>query len=583
MTSHSMPVSNSRRETDHALIESIYRIALEPQTYDSFMELWANHISESLQEQQDTNQEDVKESATGIERHFEIALQLLDQVNTDVKPDTASNQQPDSFNPQFLIDSSGHIVWYSVSARTAFDLTKSSTIETLSLEPLQSESLCKMAKSLTGQTALSEPPLLLKLQANGHERPIYMYARILPEQDKEDVILVAKITPDWPEEMENMLASGFGLSKSEIAICALIAEGQGAAQISETRQSAVATVRTQTKKILGKTSCTSQVELVRLLHSIMRIAEQTMTSHWQAGTTDPQSIYIPLGDHTMPVNVIGAPEGFPIVYFHGMLDGCKMTRAFTAMLEENNLRMIFPTRPHFGAADGGSRNITNAATEHAKAIMKMMQTLDIDTTVFLGHMAGAIYAYAAAASKGPDVKIKGIVNVAGAVPIQSVSQFSSMSNRQQLVAYTARYSPKILPFVLRAGISQLKSGGEKKFMRSLYVNSPNDTTQINEPEVFEIISSGFHCATHQGQKAFQIDSYHVVRDWSEFVDKSDIPMNIIHGVTDPVVSIESVKSFYRNRSNLAHLELLDDTGQLVLYSHPQKVIQALCAFRDAQE
>ena len=41
--------------------------------------------------------------------------------------------------------------------------------------------------------------------------------------------------------------------------------------------------------------------------------------------------------------------------------------------------------------------------------------------------------------------------------------------------------PRLLPFVLRAGISQITSGGTDMFMRSLYAKAPIDLALLDDP------------------------------------------------------------------------------------------------------
>lgn len=573
--------THPKRGSNHTLIESIYRIALEPKAYDSFMELWGNHVQDNLEDYQSIEETSEPENTRDIARHFDIALQLLDQIQLSTASNNPNAKTDFGFNPQLLIDGNGNVVWYNASARNAFNLVTTSTIDALNLEQTQADTLHTMAASLLEpDRANSNATVFLKVQVQGHDRPTYLYARILHEAGKHDIILISKATPDWPDAMDEMLVSGFGLSQSETAICALISDGKDAAHIAEFRQSAITTVRTQIKKIMAKTSCSSQAELVRLLHSIMRIAEQSPIKKWEQPLPDSETTMIKVGHYNIPVNITGDPNGYPVVFIHGMLDSARMTREFTSLLKHNRIRLICPIRPFFGAAAGYDGDFADAPADFATDIMAMLASMGITETILVGHMAGAIYAYAVAANASTRIKIKGVISISGAVPIQSKSQFSSMSTRQQLVAFTARYTPKMLPFVLRAGISQLKAGGEKKFMNTLYKESVDDLPLTNDPEIFDIISTGFHFAVDQGYKAFQIDSSHVVRDWSEIIEQVNVPIHIIHGATDPVVSVSSVQKYFGKQGSSIRIEILDKTGQLALFKEPGVVIQAICNMRD---
>ena len=558
------------------LIESIYKIALEPQTYDNFLGHWGEYISQRIGalEQLQCAEESVMEAGRypEIASHFEIASRLLEQMEHK-SPNLSEPQKYNTAEPQFLINHEALIVWSNTAATKAFELNKLDPIDTLELPKPQLESLHAMALSLANPND-QIAPLILKLTAKGSSRPQYLYARVLPEQHGEDIILVSKVTPDWPPEMDGLLTDAFSLSKSEIDICALIADGQGAAQIAEFRDSALSTVRTQIKRIMAKSSCTTQSELVRLLHSIMRVAEQSATKTTPAGLAPDRTIYITLPDRIMPVEQFGDPQGAPVIFFHGMLDGNTMTHEAQALLRQHKLRLICPVRPWFGAAQGSTVAINQAPDAFAKDVIYMIEHLQLRDPVLLGHMAGSVYAFATAAAAAPG-QIKGLLSVSGGVPITSLTQFSTMSTRQRLIAYTARFTPKMLPFVLRAGISQMESGGEKKFMRSLYDDAPEDLALVSDPDIAAIVLAGYRFTVLQGHKAFEIDSHQVVNDWSHRVDASQVPVKVLHGRNDPVVDPASVAGFYAKRDNRAQVEFIEDCGQLILYQHPDLVFKKI--------
>lgn len=589
MTSDPKPISTAppgatAKDAKDRLIESIYRIALEPQTYDSFMGEWGSYIADqaaelaTLQAADETRAQadDNPEIAT----HFQIAAQILDQMG---RP---SPQQPEQQtggsrrNLQMLVNAEGQVVWSSAAAADLFDLGRGAQIEALGMTSAQTDRLRGMALSFRAAPDAPPAPLVLHMTPPDAEAvTLYMVARALPEQADDALVLITRITPDWPAAMPRLLREGFALSPSEIEICEHIAEGHGPAEIAALRESALATVRTQLKNAMAKTRCSSQAELVRLLHSVMRVADQEAEANSRSWSRARQVTTMALPDREMLLEHYGDPTGYPVIFFHGMLDGNSMTHRFQTALEKHNLRMICPVRPHFGKAPGTTLPPRDVPMAFARDVAHMIRELGLKKPVLMGHMAGALYAYATAGSMAPD-ELRGILNVSGGVPIVSHRQLATMSRRQQLVAYTARYTPSILPFVLRAGINQIDNGGERQFLNSLYENAPHDQALIADPDMRDLILSGYRFTVEQGHRAFEVDSHNVVHDWSDLVDSSVIPVRLLHGRTDPVVCARSVEKFARRRNNRVTLEVLEDTGQLVLYQHPLRVIQEICAFRD---
>lgn len=262
-----------------------------------------------------------------------------------------------------------------------------------------------------------------------------------------------------------------------------------------------------------------------------------------------------------------------MIFLHGMLDGASMVSKMRKAVHDRGYHFICPTRPWFGEAQPDYGPVEDAPIRFGKVLEEMCQRLDVTQPILLGHMAGALYTLAAAAV-APE-SIRAIVNVAGGVPIVCKSQFSSMSHRQRVVAYTALYTPQLLPFVLRAGISQINSGGEDRFMRSLYATAPLDMEVLDDQEIRRMIMNGYRFATNQGHNAFRIDSYHAVRDWSDVVAQSTCPIYLIHGEHDPVVSAESVRAFTKRYGNRASLTVHEDAGQLIMHKYPERILDML--------
>ncbi|WP_299417219.1 alpha/beta fold hydrolase [uncultured Sulfitobacter sp.] len=574
MTQHLAP---NDPKTKSELIESIYRIALEPQTYDSFMGHWDEFILEQISKlntlQASTAAVNTALSETEITNHFAIAMQLLEQAG---RPEIANKPETTrSSVPQLVFSSSGMLVWHNNAARTAFGIGHGATLDDFTLSDTHRTQVREL---LSGQ--FTARTVLVRVMPADGEKPLPMAFQLSTTSAQERLFMATQVRQSWPETTGPLLASGFGLSASEIDICALLIEGQNPAEIAQTRKSALGTVRTQIKKILQKTDSSGQVELVSLLHSTMRLAEDDTPDQIPEAKIPDRVLNVQLANRVMPVETFGDPNGTPIIFFHGMLDGNTMTDRLRRLLHEHGFHLICPVRPSFGnATPDDTGPISTAPQRLARDVEVLLDTTGAKRPILLGHMAGSVYAFATAAHLGD--RVRAVLNVSGGVPIVSPSQFASMSVRQRVVALTARYTPRVLPFVVRAGINQLDNAGERQFLHSLYQNSPCDMRTVADLEIRDIVVAGFYFTITQGHSAFEIDSYHVVRNWSATVADTDIPIELLHGVHDPVVSIDSVRDFQARHSNRARLTELENTGQLVLYEQPDALIEALERLRNS--
>ncbi len=278
-----------------------------------------------------------------------------------------------------------------------------------------------------------------------------------------------------------------------------------------------------------------------------------------------------VGTRRLDVELHGPEDGDPVIFLHGMLDGTALTRKSQELLSGHNLRFICPHRPSFGQSDPDPGDFSDAPQRFAGDLKQICGQLGVSDPVLVGHMAGSVYAFAAAAVCDP----RAVVCVSGGVPITSRQQISAMTRRQRLVAFTALHAPNMLPYVLRAGIHQLKNGGDKRFMTSLYENAPVDFAVTQDPEIRWLILDGYQFSVRQGHQAFEIDSQQVVRDWSHLVEASQAPVHLFHGAHDSVVTVESVRAFAGRLGERARVTVLEASGQLLFYKEPRVVLERL--------
>lgn len=209
----------------------------------------------------------------------------------------------------------------------------------------------------------------------------------------------------------------------------------------------------------------------------------------------------------------------------------------------------------------------------ASDVAAVMDHLGIASCPVIGHMAGSVYAFAAAARLGS--RLTHIVSIAGGVPIVSTSQFAMMTPRQRVIAHTARFAPKLLPLILRAGIALLDSGGDRAFMKALYASAPVDLNVASNPEVFAILRDGYRFTVAQGHRAFEIDAHQVVQDWSALAESSSQPALLLHGRCDPVVDIQTVRDFAARLDGRAEVIEHSTQGQLMFYADPGFALDAI--------
>lgn len=558
------------------LVDMAYASAADPQKYDALMDVWTRHIDAVLTSVDPSMDGEVADAAE-IERHFNRAFTILERLGRQAADTRDVDMVPlgmaveGETRPALLLEASGRIAAVNDLAFEQFGLSAGDHISGLSLE---ANGLGNIRQSLSRIEIEPVGRLLTVtriLSRHDGATPIIALNRVANDDSGRPMALLSVADMAWSARVGDMLRRTFGLSVAECEIARGIIGGLSIEQIAVQRGRSAQTVKTQSKAVLRKLDLRTQAELIRMIAALMQMDSATeMEGSGRGECSRTAILYV----NTRPLEnvTIGPDGGRPILHMHSMLEGHGVTQAMKRGLERRGIRLICPSRPNFGASapDGGAQR---APERFAADLEAVMDHYGVTQCPIVGHMAGSVYAFAAAARLGS--RITRIVNISGGIPIVSAKQFAFMAPRQRIVAYTARVAPKLLPLIVRAGIASLDSGGEQAFMDALHRGTAQDYRVASTPETFALLREGYQFTVAQGHRAFEIDAYHVVRDWSEYVEGSTQPVLLLHGAHDPVVDIATVRDFVGRLNGRAILREFPDHGQLMFYDRPEYVLDAL--------
>ncbi|MEO3388662.1 alpha/beta fold hydrolase [Mesorhizobium sp. CAU 1741] len=555
------------------LIDLVYASTIDPHRYDDLMACWQVHLDEALSSSPEPETIDPDAGQEEIERHFNRAFAILERLGRQgTEAQSFSALVDGESRPAVLVDATGRIVAANGRAIALFGVTPGDTIDVLSLEAAGLNNIRKALSRISRELPGRLLTVTRVLSPADGTTPIVALTRA-PAIGDRPVALLSVADIAWSERIGDLLRQVFGLTPTECEIARGIIAGLPPHRLASARGRSEQTVRTQMKSVLRKLGLRNQAELVRMIAGLMQMdaAPELMNSRPDSGI-DGRSTLMIGGTRLLDVAVIGPANGRPVLFIHGMLDGHGVSRTTRRILDERRIRLICPVRPNFGrsAPDGAAPGAPDRFARDAAAVL---DHLGIASCPVIGHMAGSIHAFAIAARLGP--RITHVVNVAGGVPIVSTSQFALMSPRQRVVAHTARFAPRLLPLILRAGIALLDSGGDAAFMKALYSAAPLDFGVANHPEISAILRDGYRFSIAQGHRAFEIDAHHVVQDWTDLAAASRQNVLLLHGRHDPVVGMQTVRDFAgRLGARAEHVEH-PAQGQLLFYADPAFVFDAL--------
>ena len=569
------------RET---LIAEIYECVLRPDRYDALMETWSDYVDGTLSETM-TGLEDLRADAhtlgpfdddPELHDHFRRALDLLDRMGRT--PAVADAPLTQSGRVALLVSPHGAVLEASEAARAFFE----SCDDLDGIEMcLDSEGAADLRRILRKATQYRDGQLLSVVVAtcpDGTDR--HLAVTVSDRSEHGRCVVIEALEVEWCDRVETVLKDAFALSPGEVVLVRELTAGARLADIAERRGRSLNTLRAQLKSIFRKARCEAQADLVRIVATLSALPADEPGERVTPGTRDGSRLVDLPDGRRMEVHYRGPSDGRPVVFVHGMLDGTAVTQTMDRLLDERNLRFICPIRPSFGRSDPYP-NRRRTPQAFAEDLRFLLDDDEIETVPVIGHLSGAVFAYAAAQAMGsPDGgRITGIACVGGGVPLVSLRQIRAMAPRQRIMAYTARFAPALLPTLLRAGISQIDTEDAHAFLDALYPPDSHDRAFVRRTELDALIIEGYRFAVQQGHRGFEDDAYHVTRDWSELTRDCPVPAIHLHGRHDPVVKIASVREFCA-RHDHAGFQQAADCGQLLFYEKPELVLDAVASFED---
>jgi pimeloyl-ACP methyl ester carboxylesterase len=559
-------------KTREQVIAAIYDAALKPGTYDAFMDHWADTLGEALQSLESLHH---AEETAGhlhddpeLEAHFERAFEILERFGR--QPETAASAEPVRDNPVFALrlNARGKILASSERARKA--LGPNAELHHL-LRHLNSQSVTQLKTMLAnlGQHPTFEAGVILSSDLD----TAYLLARadVIDPKSAEGgpTLTIEALDIPWSASIAATLATSFGFSKAEMAVIREMTRGHAAKAIADNLGKSEHTVRNHIKSVLSKSGATGQVDLMRLVSILSGsdTVKRTGAAASKPANAPREELLTCASGKTMQVVYFGRDGGFPVLFFHGMLDGVAALRTNERLIHSSGLRFIAPLRPGFGHSKA-SETPARALPDFLRNVTELLDSQGIKQVIVIGHMAGAFYAHALA--RHLPSRIAAVFNIAGGVPIRRLSQFSHMARRQRTVAYTARFAERLLPTILRAGISQIDNKQISDFMNALFTPGSHDNELIKKLGISETMRQDYRRSVLQGHSGFQADSHYIVRDWSKHVAPKSVPCTLYHGALDPVVSPQSIQAFAGEYPNV-QLNFYPDKGQLILYEDARRI------------
>lgn len=572
------------------LIDRLYEVAMDPGRAAEMLEQWETLVN-PLRDAADEH-DVVLLNDSAMEEHISRADRFLDRYANTLEPPSERMALIDSFDmaAAFLVESDLTVGALNAGARAALQISEGAPVTAL---PVDAEDLPSLVRQMRDMLQERGPTMsLFRVRAVdcGHFIIFRIRHRIL--RDGAQALIVATSELAWPPEFDSILVEAFNFTQTEVDIVRMLIECCSVKDIAEQRGRSVDTIRAQIKSILAKTETRSQVELIRLVLSMMdmtgfAVAGPATTEAWSrgysqngspSGAAELHTTYAPDG-RRLDYLTWGDPNGRPVVLLHVEIGMSRWPRSGEQAAGKAGIKVITPIRAGYGDSSPlpAKSDFTKGVIDD---IMQVLKAENVKTCTVVSLCADV--RFAAHIEKYYPGVMTGLIAVAGTPPPDSPSEYDHMDLWQRFLLVCARYTPHLLTFTVKAGFLMARKYGQRKFLKHVYGKSQADIDQFNDPEIWEAVTTGLQIClsdTHSAHKAFTRTISEEIKGWhAEFSAlENQVPVHFINGTMDAQATMEIIEPFFHDHPWVTY-ELIEGAGQLLIYSHWDKVLKKINQF-----
>lgn len=575
------------------VIDDLYEVAIDPTRYEALLDHWEAMIGPQREAANEAGSPTLR--LPEFESHFHRADRMLAKVTDSEHASNAAHVLARIDRAAaFVIDQALTISRINAAATQSLGVTQGAKLADLALGDGECEELARQCERML--RANSGEPLILRVQTQRDDRIMLIHLRVVrPPADAPFVIAVTSEL-GWPKGFTALLRGAFGLTPAEGDVVRALAEGNSLAQVATDRGRSIETIRAQLKAVLSKTGTRSQAELIRLTLSTMEMAqysgsvsEQLTDSSTGFGTLAPRpfhSLTLPDG-RRQDYLILGDQAGAPCLFLPLDFGLVRWPASAEEEAIRRGLKIIVPVRAGYGQSDRLPRGIPLVAqlTDDIVAILDHLgvgkvPVLSLGSDSYLGFALHAAY---------PE-RVSALLCAAGVLPLTSPEQFDRMDKWHRFIGAGARYTPHLLPFMVKAGFALANRLGKRGFVHAIYGKSAADVSTFEIPEVFEAMVCGSDVALSDSHSAhdpfarlvtaFETSSWVTELAALEAAakrtsaDTPRMPVIFFNGLQDPEVPTETLAEHQRDYPWI-DFRIYPDAGQLLFFLKWRDVVACL--------
>ncbi len=285
---------------------------------------------------------------------------------------------------------------------------------------------------------------------------------------------------------------------------------------------------------------------------------------WPALMPYARSIYLPRSGLTLHLYEAGATDAPPIFLIHGLADEADTWRHLVLPLS-TQYRVIAPDLPGFGRSEKPDRPYT--VPFFRDVLLELLDTLEVQRAVLVGHSLGAVIAHAFALSHRE--RVERLVLISGSLVARS----------QRVDLATMLF---LIPGLGEWLYSRLRKDPQAAY-RTLepYYGNLDHLPEADREFLFQRVNER---VWSDGQRRAFLSAFRNLARWIPGQQRGlpsrlaslDVPTLVLWGEDDQMMSVENGHALVEYQST-ARLAVVPEAGHNVHQEDPEAVVEALQA------
>lgn len=549
------------------LVEHLFDASVSPERVDELILAW-----DAQMEQAGLDQPRLSDFAgPAFARQIADVLQILEQLQA-AELRQANDLLSSLLGAAMVLMGDGSVMAANQAARRVFLVGPGCSIRLMPVEPDDLDVLTdRLAEIAAG--AVSED--ILRLCLVGFDHPVLVHLKAMKGASSRRRILAVTSELDWPKAVPELLARVFKLTPAETEVMRLLAAGGTVAGIAAATGRRTGTVRSQLHAVLQKTGTCNQAELIRLAVLLVQSVPAGAEPDRPPAMPQAHQRFFRMPDgRRIEVLSFGNPAGRPVVWMQSTYGLWRLPRAAEAGLAARQLHVLVPFRAGYCGSDpapSGSHPFELAVAD----LQDLMRQLRIPSAVIVA--PGDDIRIALMLARAEPDRVRAIFAIGAGFPIRNDAQYRRLIPVARFTRTCSRYSPKVLPFLMRSMRAVIACHGLERYLCGILARIPADARAMTEPEIAAAFRAGVEklfFTEPWSETAFcaEVPLFH--EDWPEGLGHVACPVTLIHGEQDGNAPFETALDYCAMYSAWRRLSWSDE-GELVAHVHWREVLDLI--------